>query len=53
MAEINLIKNLKPLISVRVPIEAVPTNEKFKFNSKNNDSKSNYSNSSDNNDNNE
>ena len=53
MAEINLIKNLKPLISVRVSIEAVPTNEKFKFNSKNNDSKSNYSNSSDNNDNNE
>ena len=49
MARINLIKNLKDLISVRVPLETVPTNGKFKFDSKNNDSKSNYSNSSRNN----
>ena len=47
MARINLIKNLKDLISVRVPLETVPTNGKFKFDSKNNDSKSNYSNNSD------
>ena len=49
MAQINLIENLKALISVRVPLETVPTNIKFKFNSKNNDSKSNYSNISGNN----
>ena len=52
MAGINLIKNLKALISVSVPLETVPTNGKFKFDSKNNNSKSNYSNSSGNNDNN-
>ena len=46
MARINLIKSLKTLISVRIPLEIVPTNEKLKFDSKNNDSKSNYSNSS-------
>ena len=46
MAGINLIKNLKALISVRVPLETVPTNGKLKFDIKNNDSKSNYSNSS-------
>ena len=49
MAGINLIKNLKALISVRVPLETVPTNGKFKFDSKNNNLKSNYSNSSGNN----
>ena len=49
MAEINLIKNLKALISVRVPLEIVPTNGKFKFDSKINDSISNNSNSSGNN----
>ena len=49
MAGINLIKNLKALISVRVPLETVPTNGKFKFDSKNNDSKSNHSNNSGNN----
>ena len=42
MVEINLIKNLKALISFRVPLETVPTNEKLKLDSKNNDSKSNY-----------
>ena len=53
MAGINLIRNFKALISVRVTIKIVPTNGNFKFDSKNNDSKSNYSNSSgDNNDNN-
>ena len=46
MAGINLIKNLKALISVRVPLETVP---KFKFDSKNNDLESSYSNSSGNN----
>ena len=46
MAGINLIKNLKTLIFVRIPLEIVPTNEKLKFDSKNNGSKSNYSNSS-------
>ena len=54
MAGINLINNLKALISVRVPVETIiPTNEKLKFDSKNNDSKSNYSHSSGNNNNNE
>ena len=47
MAGINLINNLKALISVRV--ETVSTNEKITFDSKNKDSKSNYSNSSGNN----
>ena len=49
MAGIYLIKNLKALIYVRVPLETVPTNGKRKCDSKNNDSKSNYSNSSGNN----
>ena len=49
MAGINLIKNLKALISVRVHLETISTNGKFKFDSKNNDWKSNYSNSSGNN----
>ena len=49
MAGINLIKNLKALISVRVPLETAPTNGKFKFDSKNNDSKSNHSNNNGNN----
>ena len=49
MAGINLIKNLKALISVRVPLKAVPTNGKLKFDNKYNDSKSNYINSSGNN----
>ena len=53
MAGINLINNLKALIPVRVPVETIiPTNEKLKFDSKNNDSKSNYSHSSGNNNNN-
>ena len=55
MAGINLIKNLKAPISVRVLLETVPTKRKLKFDSKNNDLKSNCSNSSgnanDNNDN--
>ena len=51
MAEINLIKNLKARISVRVPLEIVSTNGKLKFDSKNNDSKSTYCNSNDNNNN--
>ena len=50
MAEINVIKNLKTPIFVRVPLETVPTDGKLKFDSKNNDSKSNYTNSIDNND---
>ena len=49
MAGINQIKDLKALISVRVPLETVPTNGKLKFDSKNNNSESNYSNSSGNN----
>ena len=49
MARENLIKNLKALISVRFPLEAIPTNGKLKFDSKNNDSENNYSNSSGNN----
>ena len=49
MAGINLIKSLK----ARAPLEAVPTNGKLKFDSKNNDSKSNYGKSNgDNSDNN-
>ena len=47
MAGINLIKNLKALIYVRVPLETIPTNQKLKFDNKNKDLKSNYSNSSD------
>ena len=46
MVGINVIKNLKALISVRFSLETVPTNGKLKFDSKNDDSKSNYSNSS-------
>ena len=49
MAGINKMKNLKTLLSVRVSPETVPTNGTFKFDIKNNDSKSNYSNSSGNN----
>ena len=49
MAGINLIKNLKLLISVRARLETVPTNGEFTFGSKSNDSESNYSNSSGNN----
>ena len=41
MVGINLKKYLKALISVRVPLETVPVNGKFKFDSKNNDSKCN------------
>ena len=37
------------MAGIRFPLETVPTNRKFKFDSKNNDSKSNYSNSSGNN----
>ena len=39
MAGVNLIKNLKTLISVRIPLETVTTNGKFKFDSNNNNSK--------------
>ena len=50
MAGINLINNLKALISVRVPVETIiPTNEKLKFDSKNNDSKSSGNNNNNNN----
>ena len=47
-------RNLKALISVRFPVETVPTNGKLKFGSKNNDSKSNivYNSSGNNNENN-
>ena len=45
-SNIILIKNLQALISVREPLETLPTDGKLKFDSKNNDSKSNYSNSS-------
>ena len=47
-------RNLKALISVRFPVDTVPTNGKLKFGSKNNDSKSNivYNSSGNNNDNN-
>ena len=41
-----LIKNLQARISVREPLETLLANGKLKFDSKNNDSKSNYSNSS-------
>ena len=44
-----MIENLKTFISVRASLETVPTNGKFKFYVKNNDSRSNYSNSSGNN----
>ena len=47
MAGINLIKNLKFLISVRVPLETVLSNGKFEFD---NDLKSKYCNSSGTND---
>ena len=46
MAGINPIKNLKALFSDRVLLETVPTNGKRKFDSENNDSKSNYCNNS-------
>ena len=49
MAGINLIKNIKALISVRVPLETVPTNGKLKFDSKSNYLESNYGDSSCNN----
>ena len=49
MPGINLTKNLKTLICIRVSLEAVTTNQELKFDSKNNDLKINYSNSSDNN----
>ena len=52
MAGINLIKNFKALISITVPLDAVPTNGKLKFGNKNNDSGSKYSNTSANNNNN-
>ena len=52
MAEINLIKNVKALNSVRVPLETVPTNGKCKFNSKNNDLKNSFGKSSGNKNNN-
>ena len=40
----TLIKNFRALISVRILLDTIPINGKFKFDSKNNDSKSNYSN---------
>ena len=46
MAGRNLIKKLKALILVRVPLETLPTNGKNKFDSYN---KSNYKNSKGNN----
>ena len=52
MAGINLIKNLKVLISIRVPLETLPTNGKLKFGS-NNDLRSNSSGNNNDNDNNE
>ena len=48
MTGINLIRNCKALISVRVTLDTIPTNGNFKCDSKN-DSKSNYTNSSGNN----
>ena len=52
MAGINLIKNLKALNSVRVPLETVPTNGQCKFDSKNNDLKNSFGKGSGNNKNN-
>ena len=52
MAGIILMKNLQALISVRVPLETLPTDGKCKFDSNNNDSECNYINSSSNIDNN-
>ena len=46
MVEINIIKDVKCLISVRVPLETIPTNGKLKFDNKNYDSTTNYSNRS-------
>ena len=48
MAGIILMKNLQALISVRVPLETLPTDGKRKFDSNNNDSECNYINSSSN-----
>ena len=45
MVGISLKKNSKALICIGVPLETVPTNGNLKFDSKNNDSKSNYSHS--------
>ena len=53
MAAINLKKNLLALISVRIPLDTLPTNEKLKFDSNNNDWNSNYSESTQNKNNNE
>ena len=52
MAVVSLIKELQALISVRIPLEILPTKGKLKFNNNNSDSKSIYSNSSGNNNNN-
>ena len=46
MAGIILMKNLQALISVRVPLETLPTDGKRKFDSNNNDPECNYINSS-------
>ena len=48
MAGIVLMKNLQALISVRVPLETLPTDGKRTFDSNNNDSECNYINSSSN-----
>ena len=46
MAGIILMKNLQALISVRVPLETLPTDGKRKSDSNNNDPECNYINSS-------
>ena len=50
MGGINPIKHFQAFISVRVPLETLPTNGKLTFDSNNTDQKSNYINSSGNND---
>ena len=49
MAGINLTKKILALVTIKVSLGTLPTNGKLKFNSNNNDWKSNYSKSSGNN----
>ena len=46
MTVMNLIKNFQALITIRLLPETLPKNGKLKFNSKTNDSRSNYNDSS-------
>ena len=49
IAEIYLIKNIQPLIFVRVALETIPINGRLEFDSKDGDFKSTYTNSNGNN----